>query len=100
MSFFRLLERMLVVRRGDGAVAAQAYGIAGAVGVGDVLEGEPGGVAERGNRLGGHELASFSAAGGPTTLFGVYALHLGKLLGIGASRIERWLDLTSTRGDP
>jgi hypothetical protein len=78
-----LLERILVVGWSDGAMAAQAYGIAGAVVVGDVLEGEPGGVPEGGERLGGHELASFSAAERSATLFRVYALGAGKSLGIG-----------------
>jgi hypothetical protein len=39
---FRLLERILIVGRRDGAVAAQTYRVTGAVVVGNVLEGEPG----------------------------------------------------------
>jgi len=35
-----LLQRILVVRCGDDAVALPADGVAGAVGVGDVLKGE------------------------------------------------------------
>jgi hypothetical protein len=43
-----------------------------------VLEGEAGGVSEGGEGLGGHLLASFSAAGRPATLSELYALCAGK----------------------
>ena len=54
MCYFHLLQRILVVRCGYDAVALAADGIAGAIGVGDVLEGEPGGVWRCGKGPGGH----------------------------------------------
>ena len=55
MGAFRFFERSLIVGGGDGAVTLETDGIAGSVVVGDVLEGESGGVAECWERLGGHE---------------------------------------------
>lgn len=66
-------------------MAAETYRIAGAVVVGDMLEGESGGEAEGWEGLGGHELASFSAAERPATLIRVYALLARKSPGIGHS---------------
>jgi hypothetical protein len=66
-------------------VAAQAYRIAGAVVVGDVLEGESGGVPEGWEDLGGQELASVLRRGRPTTLFRVYAPCSGKSLLFGGA---------------
>ena len=46
MGAFRDVERVLVVRNGNGGTAAPADGAAGAVEVADVLEGEAGGESE------------------------------------------------------
>lgn len=54
MRAFHLLQRILVVRCGHDAVALAADGIAGAVSVGDVLEGESGAVGGCGEGPGGH----------------------------------------------
>jgi hypothetical protein len=79
---FRLLERILIVGRGDGAVAAQTYGITGAVVVGNVLEGEPGCVLEYWESLGGQKLASIPTPERPEALVQVYALGVGRSDGI------------------
>jgi hypothetical protein len=75
---FRLLERILIVRRGDGAVAAHTYRVTGAVVVGNVLEGEPGCELEYWESWGGQKLASFPTPERPEALVQVYALCAGR----------------------
>jgi hypothetical protein len=81
-------------------VAAQTDGIAGAVVVGDVLEGESGGVAEGWESGGGHGLASFSAAGTTCDAGPSLRAVCEEVAGNRAMRIERRRDPTSMRGDP
>jgi hypothetical protein len=79
---FRLLKRILIVRRGDGSVAAQTYGNTGAVVIGNVLEGEPGCVLEYWEGWGGQKLSSFPTPERPEALVQVYAPCAGRSDGI------------------